>query len=218
MTELNNRLRVAAELCRHGVITADVGCDHAQLACFLSRTSKKVIASDIRDGPLDAARRTVAKFGAQNIEIVKSDGLKEISYADDVVICGMGGELIAHIIDTCRFLCANTRFILQPMTKAEFLRKYLYLNGFEIIEERTAYDSSKAYSVMFVCYTGEKYEIDDIFALTGKITDSNYLRLIASKLRKNSFGMEQSLNSEKSTQAVKLAALADRIEEKIYDR
>lgn len=214
MTELNNRLRTAAELCRHGVITADVGCDHAQLACVLSRTSKKVIASDVRDGPLNAARRTVAEFGAENVEVVKSDGLTEIDYADDVVICGMGGELIAHIIDTCRFLREDTRFILQPMTKADLLRKYLYLNGFEIIEERTAYEGSKAYSVMLVCFTGKRSEIDDVFALTGKITDRNFLRLIVEKLRKNSSGMMQSYDNEKRSEAVRLAVLAEKIEEK----
>ena len=215
MTELNNRLKTAAELCRRGVIIVDVGCDHAQLACFLSRTSKKVIASDVRDGPLNAARRTAAELGAENVEIVKSDGLKEIDYADDVVICGMGGELIAHIIDTCRFLSTDTRFILQPMTKADMLRKYLYLNGFEIIEERTAYEGSKAYSVMRVCFTGKRCEIDDIFAITGKITDRNFLSLIVGKLRKNSLGMKQSSNPEKRAEAAKLAELADRIEEKI---
>lgn len=208
---LDNRLKTAAELCRSGLITADVGCDHAQLACYLSRKSARVIASDVRDGPLEAARRTVSELGAENVEVLKSDGLKEIEYADDVVICGMGGELIAEIIGSCKFLSDYTRFILQPMTKADMLRRFLYKNGFEIIEERTAYDGDKAYSIMLARYTGNKQEIDEVFALAGKITDGIFLRKIADKLRKNASGMEMSSDSEKRRRAEELFKIAEKI-------
>ena len=212
MIALDHRLRAAAELCRDGRIAADVGCDHAQLACRLAQTkSKLVIASDVRDGPLEAARRTVAEQGVTNVKVIKSDGLKEIDFADDVIICGMGGELIAEIIDGCRFLSEDTRFILQPMTKPEFLRRWLYANGFEIIEERAAFERTgsveRAYSVIYARYTGERREIDEIFALTGKITDSVYLRKIAEKLLKNASGMSASENFSK--QAEKLREQAE---------
>ena len=212
MIALDNRLMTAAELCRAGKIAADVGCDHAQLACRLAQTkSKLVIASDVRDGPLEAARRTVAEQGVTNVKVIKSDGLKEIDFADDVIICGMGGELIAEIIAGCRFLCEDTRFILQPMTKPEFLRRWLYANGFEIIEERAAFERTgsveRAYSVIYAGYTGERREIDEIFALTGKITDSVYLRKIAEKLLKNAAGMSASENFSK--QAEKLREQAE---------
>ena len=198
MIALDNRLRAAAELCREGRIAADVGCDHAQLACRLAQTkSKLVIASDVRDGPLEAARRTVAEQGVTNVKVIKSDGLKEIDYADDVIICGMGGELIAEIVGGCRFLNEDTRFVLQPMTKPEFLRRWLCANGFEIIEERAAFTPERAYTVIYAKYTGERREIDEIFALTGKNTDSGYLRKIAEKLLKNAAGMSASENFSK---------------------
>lgn len=55
MITLNNRLKTAAELCRNGKIAVDVGCDHAQLACWLAlNKSARVIASDLREGPLEA--------------------------------------------------------------------------------------------------------------------------------------------------------------------
>lgn len=209
MITLDNRLRTAAELCREGRIAADVGCDHAQLACFIAGKSETVIASDVRDGPLEAARRTVAEQGVQNVKVVKSDGLREIDFADDVVICGMGGELIAEIIGGCRFLNADTRFILQPMTKPEHLRKWLYENGFELIEERAAVDGGKYYSIMYVRFTGEKRVIDEFTALTGKIADSGYLRRIAEKLLKNAAGMSNSENSR--VRAEELRELAEQI-------
>lgn len=204
MTALDNRLKTAAELCREGRIAADVGCDHALLACFLAQhKSRLVIASDVRDGPLEAARRTVAEQGVTNVKVIKSDGLKEIDYADDVIICGMGGELIAEIIGGCRFLSGDTRFILQPMTKPDFLRRWLYENGFEIIKEHVAFDGERVYSIMLVSFTGERREIDEIFALTGKITDSSYLRKIADKLLKNAAGMSASENFTEQAAALR---------------
>lgn len=193
MIALDNRLRTAAELCRGGKTAADVGCDHAQLACFLARNkSRLVIASDVRDGPLEAARKTVSEQGVTNVKVVKSDGLKSIDFADDVIICGMGGELIAEIISKCRFLSEDTRFILQPMTKANYLRCWLCENGFEIIEERAAYDDQRIYTIMYVKYTGERSEPNEMFALCGKMTDSGYLRKTAEKLLKRAEGMSLS--------------------------
>lgn len=193
MIVLDNRLKAAAELCRKGKTAADIGCDHAQLACFLAQNkSRLVIASDVRDGPLEAARKTVAEQGVDNVRVVKSDGLAEIDFADDVIICGMGGELIAEIIGGCRFLSADTRFILQPMTKANYLRCWLCENGFDIIEEKAASDGGFLYTVMLVKYTGERREVDEVFALTGKNTDSGYLTRVAEKLLKNAAGMERS--------------------------
>lgn len=193
MLTLDNRLKTAAELCRSGRIAADVGCDHAQLACRLAMDkSALVIASDVRDGPLEAARRTVSETGVNNVRIVKSDGLAEIDFADDVMICGMGGELIAQIIGGCRFLDADTRFILQPMTRSEFLRRWLYRNGFELLEERVAFDGGRGYTIMLAAYTGVSREIDEAEALTGKITDCKFLQKIAEKLTKKADGMEKS--------------------------
>lgn len=212
MITLDNRLKTAAEFCREGKTAADVGCDHARLACFIAGKSKLVIASDVRDGPLEAARKTVAERGVPNVKVVKSDGLRGIDFADDVVICGMGGELIAEIIGGCRFLSADTRFILQPMTKPEFLRKWLYSEGFEIIEERAAVEGDRYYSIMYVKFTGVKREADELTALTGKLNDGASLRKIAEKLLKNAAGMSNSENCRE--RAAALRDLAEKILEK----
>lgn len=191
-------------MCRRGKTAADVGCDHAQLACYLARNiSSLVIASDVRDGPLDAARRTVAECGVTNVRVVKSDGLAEIDHADDVIICGMGGELIAQIISGCRFLSEDTRFILQPMTKDDFLRGWLYRNGFEIDEEIVAAEKERRYVIMSVRYTGVVQEADEYFALTGKITDAEYLNRLGGKLMKIS---ENTTDAERSENLRKIAA------------
>ena len=213
MISLDNRLKTAAAMVRQGVTVCDVGTDHALLACWLAKsTAKEVIASDINDGPLEAARRTVEQEGCTNVRIVKSDGLREIDYADDVIICGMGGELIADIIAGCRFLSSGTHFILQPMTKPELLRQRLYSDGFEILEERTAYDGKRAYVIILAAYTGDRNSIDELFAFTGKVSDARFLKLTAEKLIKNARGMEAS--DSFAEEAQKLRALAEKIMEK----
>lgn len=209
MITLDNRLKTAAKLCRSGKIAADVGCDHAQLACYLARNiSSAVIASDVRDGPLDAARRTVSEQGVENVTIIKSDGLEKIEFADDVIICGMGGELIAEIIGGCRFLNADTRFILQPMTKPERLRRWLYSSGFEILEEHAARDAGRVYTVILAAFTGIPREIDEVFALTGKNTDPEYLEKTAEKLLKKARGMEKSEGQAQEAESLKTIAEA----------
>lgn len=210
MISLDNRLKTAFELCREGLVSADVGTDHARLAAALALgKSAKVYASDIKDGPLDAARRTVAEYGVKNVEIVKSDGLDNIPYADDVIICGMGGEIIAEIAEKCRFTNENTRFVLQPMTKADYLRKRLYKSGFELIEERAAEHGGKIYTVMLWKFSGISRDIDEIEALCGKNRDKKYLTKIAAKLLKNAANMEKS--SEYAENAAELRKTADAV-------
>ena len=210
MVKLTGRLSAAAALCRRGVIVCDVGTDHALFACYLAQNgAKEVIASDVKEGPLSAARRTIAEQGVTNVTAVLSDGLDRIDYADDVVICGMGGELIMKIISGCRFLSEDTRFILQPMTKADTLRRELYRGGFDIIEERAVREGDRFYTVMLARYTGAAQEPDELFCLCGRITDPDMLRHIAEKLLKNAAGMEASgANAE---QAQHLHALAEQI-------
>lgn len=216
MITLSPRLAAAAAMCRRGRVVCDVGTDHAQLACFLAQNgAASVIASDVREGPLEAARRTIAGCQAENVTAVLSDGLDKIDYADDVVICGMGGELIMQIIRGCRFLSENTRFILQPMTKAELLRRELYADGFEITEERTAREGERLYTVMLVKYTGARRETDELFCLCGKITDPEMLRSIAVKLKKNAAGMERS--DAFPQRAQQLRDLARQIDERAMD-
>ncbi len=205
---LSPRLETAAEMCRKNTVIADVGTDHALLACFLAGGARSVIASDIKDGPLRAAARNVERFGVKNVSVVRSDGLDSIPYADDVVVCGMGGELIADIVLRCRFVTENTRFILQPMTKPDELRRRLYSGGFEIIEERVCRDTGRLYAVMSARYTGARREIDELFAMTGKITDAEYLTRTADKLMRRVRGMEKSaLPQSGAKELEELAAL-----------
>ncbi len=191
--KLDPRLLTIAQMVRSNGKICDVGTDHALLPCYLYEQGvKDVIASDVNDGPLKAAEATVRQYGAENcVRVMKSDGLRDIPPCDDVIVAGMGGELIARIVTECAFKNENTHFILQPMTKAEILRSELYANGFEIDEERTAVSAGKTYTIMLVKYTGNEQKISDEFAFFGKNTDGAYIESVKEKLRKKARGNEK---------------------------
>ena len=152
---LDNRLKKIAELVSGEGIAVDVGTDHAYLAAELVKSGKcsRVIASDVKEGPLEAARNTVEKYGvSDSVELVLSDGLENVPLkgVSDIVIAGMGGETIAAIIenvDTGSADTENIRWILQPMTKPEILRKKLYEYGFIINHEYAVEDGDRIYII-----------------------------------------------------------------------
>ncbi len=195
MIKLDERLAAIASLVRLDKRICDVGTDHALLPCYLhEQGAQHIVASDVNENPLGAARENITRLGYTDIRLIQSDGLENIPPCDDVIIAGMGGELIASIIEGCAFITPDTRFILQPMTKAEILRRYLYSAGFEIILENGAFSAGKAYTVILARYTGEKSDIDDSFAYFGKNTDERYIRKVNSQLRKLANSSPELLN------------------------
>lgn len=183
---MDARLSAIAELVRLDRKICDVGTDHALLPCLLYRRgARDIIACDVNDGPLRAASAAVFKEGAQDgIRVMKSDGLRDVPPCEDIIVAGMGGELIARIVTEYRFVTGETRFILQPMTKAETLRRELYRHGFEIMLENGVSAGGKVYTVLLVRFTDEISEIDDGFAFFGKNTDPRYITSVNRRLRR----------------------------------
>lgn len=168
---LDNRLKMCADMVSGDGIVCDVGTDHAYLAAELILTGKceKVIASDINVGPLGAAQRTIEKNNIEDkVELIRSDGLENIPLegVSDIVIAGMGGETIVDILHKCTALTeSNIRLILQPMTKSEVLRKWLYDSNFAITSERIAEDGEKLYVVMCAEWSGQFQRLTETEAL-----------------------------------------------------
>ncbi len=182
---LDRRLKTVAELVRTDKRIADIGTDHALVPCWLYRQgAKEIYAADIAEGPLACAKATAELYGIKDIKFLLSDGLDSVPPVDDVIIAGMGGEMIADILSRCTYLNKDMRFILQPMTKDHLLRRELYRNGFEIITEKTAAVSKKVYTVILCAYTGEKKETDPVFAFLGKNRDDEYREKILQRLGK----------------------------------
>ena len=150
--QLDKRLSAVAGLVREGADICDVGTDHAHLPCYLARTGKygKIYACDLKPKPLEFARAQIEHQGVDVI-LVQSDGLENIPPCDDVIIAGMGGELIAEIIEKMPgcFKNPNLRLILQPMTKKEDLRNRLNQSGYEIISEKSVIEKNRAFTIIY---------------------------------------------------------------------
>lgn len=223
---MNNRLLCCAEFVRDNAKVCDVGTDHGYLACYLAKKDnvKSVIACDINEKPLKMAKKTVIENNLQDrVKLVLSDGLKEIdeTNADDIIIAGMGGELILKIILECNYSKNSQKhFILQPMTQAPLLRKQLYKNGFEIIKEKAIYENKHHYSIMLCSYSGKKIDIDEVFAIAGKhlnydnISSRLYCKHQIEKLEKIVNGLKKSNNKEDSI--IKYKNIIKSLREKVF--
>ena len=68
----------------------------------------------------------------------------------------MGGEVISGILQRCDYIKSDAySLILQPMTAADHLRKFLTQNGFEIEKEIAVEDNSKLYTVISARFCGD---------------------------------------------------------------
>lgn len=223
---LTARLALVASFVRNGAKIADIGTDHAYVPVFLvnSGISPCAVASDVKSGPLERAVCTARTYGAdQKMKFILTDGLDKIepNSADDIIIAGMGGELIAAIIGRCEWLKDPAKhLILQPMTSQEELRWFLCENGYAIEKESVAKErhGQKLYVVMSVYYSGKIRKIDTLYsyvgelALTGGKNGRDYLENKAKLLEKKAAGLSHAKNNN-TNEAQEARILAQKIKE-----
>lgn len=220
---LDNRLRACAAYVSGKGILADIGTDHGYLPCFLvaEGVCEKAIAADINEGPLGNAREHIRQLGLdERVQTVLSDGLDSVPCGGvtDVVIAGMGGELIMQILQRASgFYGAD--FILQPMTKIEYLRRSLWDSGFDILSE-TACKDGFYYTVMHARYTGITKSYTELQTYIGMMKadtddEKGFLLRQAQMLEKKGSGLLQS--SERKEEAERYLLLAEEIRAYIND-
>lgn len=139
---------------------ADIGTDHAYIPIKLAEQGMRVIASDIKSGPLESGRRNAKEHG-QEIEFRLGGGISVIEpgEVETIIIAGMGGEMIERIISERENVARASLLVLQPMNSQYELRKYLKENNFQIICEDIATEGFKVYNLMVVKSGGtNKYD------------------------------------------------------------
>ena len=158
--DLSARLSACGDLVPDGAYLADVGTDHAYLVISLLKRGKirRAVCSDVNEGPLSRARANVAEAGlTDKVDFCLADGayMLEKYNPDAYSVCGMGGELIAEIISKAPAMrSTGVALVLQPMTRPETLREYLFSQGFDIKEERYVFDGGRYYAVISAVYSG----------------------------------------------------------------
>ena len=154
---LSKRLQVCCNFISPGSRVADIGCDHGYLGIHLLQTgiASSVIASDVREGPLQCAIRNAGKYGVRNkMSFYLSDGVRNIPRDFDVMVCaGMGGDTMISILEAAPWLKSEQyRLVLQCQSKTPMLRQYLSEQGYRITEETVLRDGRFLYTVMVVVY------------------------------------------------------------------
>ena len=165
--KISERLRTASLFVRDGAVLADIGTDHAYLPIYLALNNriKSAYASDVNKGPLERAFDNIRKYNLESVihtNIANGlDGIENFA-PTDIAICGMGGELIAKIIDSSPYVRnENIRLILQPMTCVKELREYLE-NGFFTVAENVVFEDEKLYQIICAEYDGKRHTLSEI--------------------------------------------------------
>lgn len=164
---LSDRLELVVSFVEPAGTAADVGTDHGYVPMELVRRGVvgHALAMDVRKGPLLKAKEHIRRAGLENkIEARLSDGLSGLSpkEADAVVIAGMGGELMIHILEQGRHMWDSVdQWVLSPHSELHKVRRWLFENRFPIVREAMISEDGKYYTVLDV----RKRERDGAFSM-----------------------------------------------------
>ena len=175
MVKISERLKAAASLVSEGARLADVGTDHGYIPIYLLQQGKipSAIAMDINEGPLERAREHIRLYGLEKyIQLRLSDGVEALvpGEADSILIAGMGGGLVMHILEDGKEVCQSAcELILQPQSEIGHVRRFLREHGYEVFCEEMVLEEDKFYPMMKIRYTGKISTVQDVDML--KLSD-----------------------------------------------
>ncbi len=156
MSILSKRMEAVASMVTKGNILADIGTDHGYVPIALVKEKRipSAIAMDLRPGPLERANKHIAQFGlTEYIQTRLSDGVAalEPGEAQTILVAGMGGELVIHILTAGSRVCrAAKELILQPQSDLYKVRRFLRENDYSIVAEDMVFEDGKYYPMMKV--------------------------------------------------------------------
>lgn len=169
---LSARLACVASLVPAGARVADIGSDHAYLPAALVLDGKIdfAIAGEVVKGPYENAVHEIKDHQLEGQVIPRlADGLAAIEPADKVdtiTIAGMGGSLIASILEKGKDkLTGIKRLVLQPNVGESQLREWLMNNHYQIMAEKIIEEDNHIYEIIVaepsvVPFRYSKYELD----------------------------------------------------------
>lgn len=217
---LSNRLLACCGYVNPGDRVADVGCDHGYLGIYLLKNgiAAGVIASDVREKPLQSAIRNAEKFGVkEKMSFYLSDGVRGIPRDFDCLVCaGMGADTMISILDAAPWLKSpGYRLILQCQSKRPELRRYLYRQGYAIRRETLAKDGKFIYPVTEVVYapgeslTEGEYYITPALRQSGSELLPAFRKHVLSGLEKTVEGLSRAGGEESEFYKAILEELTD---------
>ena len=173
--KLTDRLLKIASLVDKDKKVADIGTDHGYIPVYLLNKNiiNYAILGDINKGPLENARKEVVKNNLlDKVDLRLGSGIEVLkpNEVEQIIIAGMGGILINEILMANEEVAKTTeKLILQPMQAPEELRRFLYQNGYKIIDEHLVREDHRIYEIIVCRYENlPPQEIDPIYYEVGK--------------------------------------------------
>jgi tRNA (adenine22-N1)-methyltransferase len=182
--KIGGRLAALAAFVPQGARVADIGTDHAYLPIELVQkgVALSAVAGDVHTGPYLSAKENIQSLGlGEKVSVRLGDGLAVISpgEVDTVVIAGMGGSTIIHILTSHLEVTRSLqRLILQPMIAAAAVRRWLIANKWCIVDETLVQDDGRLYEII-VAEQGDSPEFDSIMYDIGMILWQKKPQLLA---------------------------------------
>ena len=214
---LSDRLRQICRLVRPAEIAADIGTDHGLVPIKLLSEGicPYVIMTDVRKGPLEKARQNLesAGIGSERYDLRLGSGLSVLRPGEvsTVIIAGMGGELIAELLEAEKEKAASyKRLVLQPRSRAYALRRWLNDNNYYVNHESLAAESARISEIIVAeltpCDSPERFcsETDFIVPplladrgdpLLGRFLDIKIRQagVVLAELRKSSYDVDDKI-------------------------
>ncbi|MBF0713459.1 tRNA (adenine(22)-N(1))-methyltransferase TrmK [Gemella sp. GH3] len=151
---IKNRLKKVAEFVEYRRL-ADIGSDHAYLPIYLAQKDQVdfAIAGEVVEGPHKVSIQNVKDNNLTNvINCIKGSGLEVFSLDDNIeviTICGMGGKLIADILESGKDKLVNVeQLILQPNVASNLVREKLEQLNYNIYAEDILEEDGHIYEII----------------------------------------------------------------------
>lgn len=214
MEKESKRLIRIASYVRSDTLVLDIGTDHGIIPLYLyeQNPNRKIIATDISSKSLSKLDLKI-KEKSYPIRTFVTDGLRGLGNigAEDIIISGMGGDLIVKILSEDLEIAKKARLILSPQSAINKLRKFLIKNGFEIFIEDLLEESGHYYTIISAEYTGKKQVYSALEYKYGKlenhINKSCLLNMLSEEMKKNEIICKNLGNSPRQSARKKILEL-----------
>ena len=146
MNNLSKRQMELVKVCKKFNSTCDVGCDHGYIGVSLLKNKKTnfLYATDISAPSAYKTEKILKENGLIEFASVRvGDGLKPIQKnenIDQIIIAGMGGKEITHILSEYKNIKKTKHFVFQPMNELIHFRKFLCENDIKIQKDIVIFD------------------------------------------------------------------------------
>lgn len=215
---LSLRLKAIAGMVPVSQTVADIGCDHGKVAVWLLKNgrAKHVICGDLSGRSLDKAKKLAASKGLLDaVSLREGSGFDVVDEgeAQTAVVAGMGGELIASILQNGRGKLPGT-LVLSCNKGAGVMRKWLGENGFCIEDEDLVLENRHYYPVIRAIH-GPCKPLNDMELEFGPVLLQKKPRLLKIYVCRR-IDQTKSIRAElQKTQAVRKRELLEEIDERL---